>query len=207
MKPRRTFEAVVTELIDGFRSGEIVLEAPSSHSAEPSIISDDQPKFDFPVYCTDPIEQTVVEDYLKSTVVNAKYRVWLLVGELPKAPLNLLLDLNSYAQKSDIRVVITNFNDSEKVYLQLKNNGLAPVTNVRLSRKAINGWLAIADQTLFIDNSTYRKCPLWRKILGTFLNPPANSCHKQHIVFVEERSDPEKFHYVERLFDSLWNSA
>jgi hypothetical protein len=242
MKPPRPFESVVTELVKGLRSGEIVLarEARAAVEAAPwrTKIEEFHKRDDikhealwnlaiakksrleshiFP-HLWYARKREVLRADLEKNVERAKNRIWFLVGGWPDYSMtrNILSDVLLVSKvtrpgkpvaspaQHEIRIIVTEVKDWDKWKELFDSYGLAG--NVRMANSYLDGWLAFADQNLFVDVPKMDENKTQFDLFGMTDEDVYRNCPRGMFV-VEERSDPDEFRHLEHFFDELWNAS
>jgi hypothetical protein len=231
MKPRHTFESVVTELIDGLNSGEVNLgPAPEKQLA----VSSESPlalRLPNPVY--GPAASDVFISHHASDEAGEGVTYWddMLARHLSQAVVNSTIeaDMMSYAARAAFRmwVVIGDWPEHRyEVLTALQKHArahhevriiitdpkrsdallwdiehLGLAENLRFADLRMRGWLAVTDHTLF----WCRRAP-FKEIQGSrgVIEIPAKS-QEQSIIRVVGSMEPDSPQYYERFFDKLWN--
>jgi hypothetical protein len=227
MKPLRTLESVVEELIVGFQSGEVVLgNAPETVPSSPTVTARSIPadfvrRYAHRQQANDllkieqslkdllsriaQVEKPMIRDEVKLEVANPKNRLWLFLGEGAKPSANVLWSSVVRARErgiNDVRIMVAPSKNSEELVLQLKNSGITD--NIRTTTAAgVTGWLAFRDQTLLCQVHRFTNS----NIGAAKYRRRGGKSKRDECFRVEEKSFPEDFHNLERFYESLWRSG
>ncbi len=232
MRPRHTFESVVSELIEGLNSGTVVLNQSNSRqfAVRPPLRKAVDRRPDVFVSCShhdtyaddffgnvhDSLAKSLSysrgireihnEDEIRSDLENASKRLWLYVGAREvQTTARLVLDKTLLIKPRvhyDIRILVS---DSLKHSPELS----ALRGDIRITRFEMDGWLAFTDNKALCHVPQFRAKGDSNSLLKRLFSAlrPAKRHLEDITVQLDSTRDPSSFGQLEASYASLWNSA